>query len=211
MRRALQFVLLSAAIGTIPAVAQVVVDRIVARIEKDIITLSDVRELAAYQRLNGREPAAEPELLRELIDQWIVVNDASNARFPAPLSSQVESGFASLVNQIGEKNFGARLRELDLTESDVRRLVTKEILVDHYLERKFRAQARVGSEEVERYYREEFAPQLVKRNQAVPPIEEVNDAITEVLLERDITRRADQWIQQTRSQLEIQIMHEPRS
>lgn len=210
MWRALQCVLLLAAFGLNSAVAQVVVDRIVARIEKDIITLSDVRELAAYQRLNGRQPAADPELLRELIDQWIVVNDASNARFPAPLSSQVESGFASLVNQVGEKNFPARLRELDLTETDVRRLVTREILVDHYLERKFRAQARVQPEEVERYYREEFAPQLVKRNQVVPPIDEVHDAITEVLLERDITRRADEWIEQTRSQLQIQIMNEPR-
>jgi len=209
MRRALTFVLFLAACAAAPAArAQTVVDRIVARVENDIITLTDVRELAAYQRLNGREPAAEPELLRELIDQWIVTNDAASARFPAPLPAQVDAEYAALRNQVGADQFAARLRELHLTQSDVRRLVAKEILVDHYLERKFRAQARVQPGEVERYYQQEFAPELEKRNQAVPPMEDVRDAITEVLLERDITRRAQQWIQQARDHLEIQIVAE---
>ena len=66
------------------AQAGVVVDRVAARIENDIITLSDIRELAAYQRLAGREPAADSELLRDLINQWIVANDAAAARFPRP-------------------------------------------------------------------------------------------------------------------------------
>jgi parvulin-like peptidyl-prolyl isomerase len=211
MRLALLPVLLLAAHAAPAAAApQVVVDRIAARIENDIITLSDVRELAAYQRLNGREPATEPELLRELIDQWIVINDAASARFPAPLAAQVDQGFAALRNQAGAGNFAARLRELDLTEADVRRLVAKEILVDHYLERKFRAQARVEPDAVERYYRDEFTPQLRQRNQPVPPLEDVHDAIAEVLLEREITRRAEQWIQQARSQLDIEIVAEAK-
>jgi hypothetical protein len=211
MRRALLPVLILVAhAAATSAAAQVVVDRIVARVEKDIITLSDVRELAAYQRLNGREPAAEPELIRELIDQWIVTNDAASARFPAPLDAQVDAELEALRNQVGAEKFAARLGELHLTEAEVRGLVAKEILVDHYLERKFRAQARVEPEEVERYYREEFVPQLQRRNQAVPPLEEVHDAITEVLLERDITRRAEQWIQQARSHLDIQALAEAK-
>ena len=211
MPRARTFVLLLAAMAAgRPAPAQIAVDRIVARIENDIITLSDERELAAYQRLNGREPAAEPELLRELIDQWIVTNDAASARFPAPAASQVDASVEALRNQVGAQKFAARLRELDLTEADVRRLVAKELLVDHYLERKFRAQARVATADVERYYREEFVPELERRKQAVPPLEEVHDAIHEVLLERDVTRRAEQWIAQTRSHLEIAIVAEAK-
>ena len=70
MRRTLHFVLLLGAFAAAGSVAagQVVVDRIVARIEKDIITLSDVRELAAYQRLNGRQPPADAELIRLLAE-----------------------------------------------------------------------------------------------------------------------------------------------
>ena len=64
MRRAAIYgLLLAACLGAPVLSAQVVVDRVVARIENDIITLSDVRELAAYQRLSGRQPAPEPDLL----------------------------------------------------------------------------------------------------------------------------------------------------
>ena len=193
------------------AQAGVVVDRVAARIENDVITLSDIRELAAYQRLAGREPAAESELLRDLIDQWIVANDAAAARFPGPPQAQVDAEFEALRNQVGPpEKFAARLRELKLTEADVRRLVSKQIFLDAYLERKFRAVARVQPGDVERYYRDEFTAQLQRRNQAVPPLDDVRDSITELLLERDITRRAQQWIDQARAQLDIEILQEAK-
>jgi len=203
--------LLAACLGAPALSAQVVVDRVVARIENDILTLSDVRELAAYQRLSGREPAPEPELLQQLIDQWIVANDAAAARFPAPPAQQVDAQLAALRNQVGTpQQFAARLRELDLSEQDVRRLVAKQIFLDLYLERRFRAVARVQPGEVERYYREEFVPQLQRRKQAVPPLDDVRDSITDLLLERDITRRAQQWIEQARASLDVEIFPESR-
>jgi hypothetical protein len=38
----------------------------------------------------------------------------------------------------------------------------------------------------------------------------VRDSITDVLIERDITRRAQQWIDQARKQLEIDLIPESR-
>jgi hypothetical protein len=203
--------LLAACLGVSALAAQTVVDRVVARIENDIITLSDVRELAAYQRLSGREPAQESELLQQLIDQWIVTNDATAARFPAAPAQQVDAQFAALQNQVGTpQQFAARLRELDLSEQDVRRLVAKQIFLDLYLERRFRAVARVQPGDVERYYREEFVPQLERRKQPVPALDDVRDSITDLLLERDITRRAQQWIEQARAALDVEIFPESR-
>jgi hypothetical protein len=209
--RAFLFAACLAAPLLVAAQAGVVVDRVAARMENDIITLSDIRELAAYQRLAGREPAAESELLRDLIDQWIVANDAAAARFPAPPDAQVDSQFAALRNQIGgPEKFAARLRELNLSELAVRRLVAKQIFLDAYLEHKFRSLARVPPGEVERYYRDELTPQLQRRNQPVPALDEVRDSITELLLERDITRRAQQWVDQARAQLDIEILPESK-
>jgi len=186
-----------------------VIDRVVARLENDVITLSDIRELAAYQKLAGREPAQDAELLRELIDQWIVTHDAAAARFPAAPAEQVDADFAALRNQIGTPDqFAARLHALGLSEPDVRRLVSKQVFVDLYLEHKFRAIARVQPAEIERYYHDEFVPLLQSRKQAVPPLDEVRDSITDVLMERDITRRAQQWIAQSRKQLDIEILLE---
>jgi len=123
----------------------------------------------------------------------------------------VDAQRAALRNQVGTpQQFAARLRELDLSEQDVRRLVAKQIFLDLYLERRFRAVARVQPGEVERYYREEFVPQLQRRKQAVPPLDDVRDSITDLLLERDITRRAQQWIEQARASLDVEIFPESR-
>ena len=192
-----------------PAGNPVIVDRVLARIENDVITLSDVRELAAYQRLAGREPAKEPELLRELIDQWVVAHDAAAARFAEPPPKQVDAEFNALQNQVGTpEKFAARLRELDLLPEDVRKLVAKQIFLDSYLDRKFRAVARVEPGDVEQYYNEQFVPQLKSRNQQIPPLDDVRDSITDLLIERDITQRSQQWIDQARAQLDIEFPKE---
>jgi parvulin-like peptidyl-prolyl isomerase len=207
MRRFVLIFVLSAAL---PAVAaQVVVDRIVARIENDVITLSDLHELAAFQQLSGRTPAADPELLRQLIGQWIVRNDAAAARFPRPDAHEVDSEFQTLRNHIGSPEvFQAQLGELGLTEKAVRRLVEEQVYLDLYLDRKFRALVRVPPEDIERYYRETLVPELQNSHQQVPELDDVRDGITEVLLLREINRRAEQWVEQTRARLNIEIFKE---
>src|SRR5258706_9081959 len=61
-----------------------VVDRIVARIEGDIILLSQMRELGAFQQLVEGKSETVAGLLAELIEQWMLQNEATEARFPEP-------------------------------------------------------------------------------------------------------------------------------
>ena len=64
--------------------AQDVIDRIVARVESDIILLSDVRALERYQQLVDGKSESDAQVLDRLIDQWIVRNEAATASFPRP-------------------------------------------------------------------------------------------------------------------------------
>src|SRR5215467_10967018 len=59
--------------------AQEVIDRIVARVENDVILLSDVRLLARYQLLVDGKSESDAEILDRLIDQWIVRTEATVA------------------------------------------------------------------------------------------------------------------------------------
>ncbi len=76
-----------------------VVDRIVARIEGDIILLSQVRELGAFQRLVEGKSESDDGLLAELIEQWIVQTEATESRFPEPAQSEVDRELARLAAQ----------------------------------------------------------------------------------------------------------------
>ncbi|MGC1637278.1 MAG: hypothetical protein WA744_17625, partial [Candidatus Acidiferrales bacterium] len=61
-------------------------------------------------------------------------------------------------------------------------------------------------EQVEAYYHDEFAPQLKARNQPVPPLDDVDDTIREVLIQRAINERSTKWLDDSRDALRIDVM-----
>ena len=79
--RALLAVLVGMAAGGFLG-AQEVLDRIVARVENDIILLSDIQALSRYQQLVDGKSETEEQILDRLIDQWIVRTEADVAHFP---------------------------------------------------------------------------------------------------------------------------------
>ena len=67
-----------------------IVDRIVVPHRRDdIITLSGVRELAGYQQLLDGQAEPDDKILNELIEQWVVNNEATAAGYPEPAESEV--------------------------------------------------------------------------------------------------------------------------
>lgn len=194
-----------------PAPAQQVVDRIAAVIEGEVITLSEIRELGAFQRLANEGDAAaaavasDAELLSRLIDQWIVATEAIAARFPFPHETDVDREIAQLLSQFASREaYDARLRELRLTPAAVRRIVERRLWIARYLEYKFRPAAQIDPAEVEKYYREELVPQLSTNGNPLPALDKVEDQIRELLVQRDITARAARWLDESRSRVKIQ-------
>src|SRR5258708_21573430 len=90
-----------------------VVDRIVTRIEGDIILESQVRELGAFQQLVEEHAENHDQLLSELIEQWIVQTEAAPTRFPEPAQSEVDRELGRLSPRFGTAEpYPAKLREL---------------------------------------------------------------------------------------------------
>lgn len=208
MRRAMLMLALSVGMAgaRLTLTAQQVVDRIVARIEDDIITLSEVRELGRYQQLvQGRE-GSDDRLLAELIDQWVVNSEATAARFPRPIEAEVDRELDGLGKQFASPEaYRARLRELGLSAAAVRPIVERQLYLMRYLDYKFRPAAQVDAAAIEKYYREQLTPQLTAAGQTVPPLEGVEDEIRELLTERQIGERTSRWLDETRSRLKIEL------
>jgi len=207
MRRAMLMLALSMGMAgaRLTLSAQLVVDRIVARIEDDIITLSEVRELGRYQQLVEGRAGSDDRLLAELIDQWIVNSEATAARFPRPIEPEVNRELDGLEKQFASPEaYRARLRELGLSAA-VRRIVERQLYLVRYLDYKFRPAAQVDAEAIEKYYREQLTPQLTAVGQTVPPLDSVEDEIRELLTERQIGERTSRWLDETRSRLKIEL------
>ena len=183
------------------------IDGIAARIEDDIVTESEVSELAAFQKLVEGSPKSRDEIIRELADQWIVRGEIETAKYPPPSDADVDRAYSQLAKQFGSaEEFAKRRADAGLSEAGVRRLLRQQIYVSRFLDFRFRPAAQIDSKQIEDYYNDEFVPQLKARNEQAPPLDDVEDTIREVLVQRAISARATQWLDDTRSRLKIDVM-----
>ncbi|HXX46220.1 MAG TPA: hypothetical protein VEJ38_15940 [Candidatus Acidoferrales bacterium] len=185
------------------------VDGIAARIEDDILTESELRELAAFQELVDGHAKPRADLIRELGDQWIVNGEAQAAKYPKPSQDDVDRAYALLVARFpSQESLGNRCAAVGLTESEIRRMLAKQLYLSRFLDYRFRPAAQVDQKQIESYYDGEFVPQMKSRGQPVPPLDEVEDTIREVLVQRAISDLATQWLDETRARLKIDVMLE---
>lgn len=183
------------------------IDGVAARIEDDIITESEVQELAAFQKLVEGESKPRQELLRELIDQWMIRNEATATKYGQASAEDVDRAYAEFVKQFpSPQEFEKRCAAAGLTQAAVRRMVARQLYLSRFIDYRFRPSAQVSDDQIEAYYKDEFAPQLTARKQPVPPLDEVEDTIREVLIQRAINERATKWLDDSRDALQIDII-----
>jgi hypothetical protein len=217
MRNALSFVMFGllavglpagAAAGAAPAAqtANRVVDRIAARVEDDIVTLSEMRELAAYQELVEGRAEPDERLIQELIEQWAIRNETQAAQFPQPAPADVDRQVQQLEARFPTpEDYAQRLSGLGLTPAALRGIVTQQIYLTSYLDYRFRPAVDVTDEAIAGYYSETLAPALAAKQQTAPPLEAVTAQIREVLISKAVSERVAAWLDETKSRLRIEI------
>jgi hypothetical protein len=183
------------------------IDGVAARVEDDILTDSEIRELAAFQQLIEGQAKSREELIRELADQWIVRGEADAGKYPQPTEEDVDRAYKQLVAQFSSPEQFEKLREsVGLSQAAVHRMLAQQLYLARFLDYRFRPAAQVDEKQIQAYYDDEFAPQLKARGETVPPVEDVEDTIREVLIQRDINTLSKQWLDDTRSRLKIDIV-----
>jgi hypothetical protein len=184
--------------------AQEVVDRIAARVENDVILLSEVHELSRYQMLVDGKSESDGQILDRLVDQWIVRTEAVAARFPLPSRPEVDRSIDRLKQSFASNaEFETRKRESGLTDREIRELVEAQLYLSNYLDSRFRPAVQVDPQEIEKFYQEAVVPRAKARGQEAPTLDAARDAIQEALLQRGINAQADQWIRESRSRLHV--------
>ncbi len=184
--------------------AQEIIDRILARIENDIILLSEVRALGRYQQLVDGKAESDAQLLDRLIDQWIVRNEADTAQFPRPSDEDIARGVERVEKSFtSPEEYAARKKQVGLTDADVRSLVAAQLYLSNYLDSRFRPSAQVNPKDVEDFYQKAVIPRAQARGQAPPSLDAAHDYIQEALVQRSIGEQADRWLNESRARVKV--------
>jgi hypothetical protein len=185
--------------------AQELLDQIAARVEGDIILLSEVRTLSRYQILVDGKAESDAAILDRLIDQWIVRNEADTARFPHPADVEIAHGVEHLQASFASpEEYQVRKKQSGLSDKEIQRMVAEQLYLSNYLDSRFRPAVQVGANQVEDFYQQAVVPRAKARNQAPPPLDASREYIQEALVQRGINEQADVWLKETRSRLHVE-------
>ena len=185
--------------------SQEIVDRIAARVENDIILLSDIRMLSRYQEFLDGKSETDTQLLDRLIDQWIVRTEADASHFPHPSDEEIDHSLERLRNSFASaEQYEARRKQSGLSDSEVRGILASQLYLSNYLDSRFRPTVQVDPQAIEDFYKNAIVPQAKARGQEPPLLDAARDAIQEALVQRGINDLAEKWLKESRVRLHIE-------
>jgi hypothetical protein len=201
----LLLLLLMANAARTPA-AQEIVDRITARVENDIILLSDIRALSRYQQFLDGKSETDAQILDRLIDQWIVRTEANVSLFPHPSDAEIERGVERLRKSFTSEEYEARKRQSGLSDSEVQAIAASQLYLSNYLDSRFRPSVQVDPKAIEDFYQNTVVPLAKERGQEPPSLDASRDAIQEALVQSGINEQAEKWLKESRARVHVEIL-----
>jgi peptidyl-prolyl cis-trans isomerase SurA len=207
MKRVVSILVLGMTLGGVACLlrAQELIDRIVARVENDVILLSEIQELARYQLLVDGKSESDEQILNRLIDQWIVRNEANLARFPLPSDEEVDRSMASLKRSFSSpEEFEERKRQSGFSDPELRQVLRSQLFLSNYLDARFRPSIQVADKDIEDFYQTRVVPRAESRGQSAPTLDAARDFIQEALVQRAINEQADRWLKESRPRLRVE-------
>lgn len=185
--------------------AQEIVDRIAARIENDVILLSDIRALGRYQQFLDGKSETDGQILDRLIDQWIVRTEAEVSRFPRPSDAEIERGVERVRKSFASaEEYESRKKQNGLSDTEIRGMAASQLYLSNYLDSRFRPGVQIDPKTIEDFYQKSVVPRAKARGQEPPPLEDARDYIQEALVQRGINDQADQWLIESKGRLHIE-------
>ena len=161
------------------------------------ITLSEVLEAIALMPEVAPPPTPE-ETLERLIDASLMEHEARRYLQEPPSAEESEATLRALVARFATpEDYRATLRRLGIAEDYLRKRIQRELIVDRYVDRRFRPLVQIAQREVEEYYRTVLLPDLDAGSPAT--LGEVEGLIRNILEQRDLNRRISAWVDELKS------------
>jgi hypothetical protein len=188
---------------------QEIVDRIVARVENDVILWSDIRALSRYQEFLDGKPESDAQILDRLIDQWIVRTEAEVSRSPQPSEADIDRSISRLRSSFNsDQEYETRKKQAGLADQEIRAMAAVQLYLSNYLDSRFRPAVQIDPKAVEDFYEKAVLPRAKARGQEPPTLEASRDYIQEALVQSGINEQAEKWLKESRLRLHIEKLLE---
>jgi len=184
----------------------VLVDRILAVVNHQPITLSDLRQHEAFLALNtGKknwEPSDtfSPNMLQQIIDQRLLLEEAGRFEFGAPDRADLLKVQDRLAKRFeSPEEFQDTLRRWGLNREDLRHLLEDQLTVERFVDQRIKFFVIVPPAEIQTYYESH------RENYRAENLEEALAKITYTLTDQRTKEKLEAYLKKLRENASIQI------
>ncbi len=178
------------------AVAQTVVDRVVARVNGAALLLSDVRAATAVGVVTGEGD----EAVERTIERALLLAEVARFPPPEPAEAAVDAEAARLGAAAGPA-LGRRLDAIGLPASTVREMARDTLRIQAYLDQRFGVTVPLTDDQALEYYRTHA--DAFRRGGALAPFLDVEPEVRRLAAQERRATAVGQWLRDLRLRAEI--------
>jgi hypothetical protein len=193
-----------------------IADRIAATVDEVAIPESEVRKamvLSAVEDVAGETPAARrARVLEAMIDERLEYREALRFGPATPEPSAIEAAVKRLRERLlseGKKP-EEEFARAGMTPEEVRSALERQIIVQNYLQERFRPIAFADEERAREEYEKFYVPERKAAGEAAKPFETVADDMRRNSQQRLFNEEAEKWMKEIRQKARITIYPDPK-
>jgi parvulin-like peptidyl-prolyl isomerase len=195
-----------------------VLDRLVAVVNGDVILESDVDEERRFEEVQPYRAATKftrDRIIERLIDRALILQQAALEPEDAVPGSDVDAQIATLRKDIPackqyhcetDDGWKKYLGDHGFTEEEFRARWKLRMQLLKFIEVRFRNGISIKDSEIKAYYEKTMLPEYAKRNVKPPELETIQNRIEEVLLQQEVSALLQDWLKSLRAQGSVRII-----
>jgi len=195
-------------------------DRVVAIVNGDLILDSDAdqeRRFAAllpYGEASGTY--SRDQAIQRLINRDLILQQAHLQPQDEITTEAAQTDLNSLRKELPnckesqcetKEGWDRYLATQGFTEDSLTELWRQRMQVLGFIEQRFRMGIKIEPEQVQSYYNKTLLPQYAAQHAKPAPLSAVSDRIQQVLLEQQVSKLLDDWLQNLRAQGSVVVLH----
>ncbi|HUP50489.1 MAG TPA: hypothetical protein VNA04_17070 [Thermoanaerobaculia bacterium] len=201
---------LGVALAAALPLSAVTVDRIAAVIDRQVLTVSEIGQMAEvrfFARTAGRsDDDYRRAILDALIAQTLRQRDVERFGAPEVPLDSIEARLRQIEDRFSTpEELEAALVRAELTLDDLRALVKRQLQVEIYIQERFAPLVFVANDEIEAYYAGPWTRQRRERGLPVVPLAEVREAIRSLLRASRLAEEIERWTNRLRLRANVDI------
>lgn len=195
--------------------AQQIVDQILTLVNDDPITRIDLLWSLALDpdAPSPAGPVSSDLLSRKLdvmIDERVIAQEASRLPTSDITQDEIAKKRTELIKGFkSEAEFRQRIGSVGLTSSKFDELLRQRIVIERFIDFRFRSFVLSTEQEIKRFYDEVLVPQIQKQGRVPPALDEVRERIVARLKEEKVNEEVERWLAQARQRADVVQLAEP--